>query len=145
MFPIAMSIVMTTLGLVCLGISILGMPGNWLLLLMSVIAALSFHSESISHIPWWGVGVMLAFALLGEGLELLAGALGVGKLGGSKRSAALAVVGSVVGAIVGLFVGLPIPVVGSLIASVVFGGIGACVGPSLESDGKGKTGTEACR
>ncbi len=58
--------------------------------------------------------VMLGLAMLGEAIEFAAGALGVGKLGGSKRAAALAVVGSLVGAIGGMFVGLPIPIVGSV-------------------------------
>ena len=70
---------------------------------------------------------MLIFALIGEGLEFAASALGVSRLGASRWSATLSVLGSILGAIVGLFAGtlIPIPIVGNLIGSLLLGGVGA--------------------
>jgi uncharacterized protein YqgC (DUF456 family) len=83
--------------------------------------------------------------LLGELIEFVAGAAGVGKLGGSRRAATMAIVGSIIGAIAGMIVGLPIPipVVGSLIGSILLGGVGAAIGALIgeRTTGKGWDGS----
>ena len=43
----------------------------------------------------------------------------------------LALVGSLVGGVVGMVVGVPIPIIGSLAAAPIFGGLGAMVGAML--------------
>jgi uncharacterized protein len=129
---------LTVLVLCCWFGTIIGLPGNWLMLVLAAGLAAFVSSESYLYVPWWAVGVLFALAVLGEVFEFVAGALGVGKLGGSKRAAALAMIGSVIGAVVGLFVGIPVPVIGSLIASLLFGGLGAGIGAVIGEHWKGK-------
>jgi uncharacterized protein len=61
--------------------------------------------------------------VLGEGLEFVLGAAGSRRAGGSRRAAALAILGSLVGGIVGT--ALPVPMVSIL--------IGACLGAFMGS------------
>ncbi|MEQ1824295.1 MAG: DUF456 domain-containing protein [Pirellula sp.] len=105
--------------------TLLGFPGNWGLVVLTL--GLAYLAPSSMHVDIElpaAIGIVV-MATVGEIVEFLAGAAGVNQLGGTKRGTALAVVGSVVGAIVGMFVGIPIPVVGSLVGAVVFGGLGA--------------------
>ena len=74
------------------------------------------------HITWTLVLIEAGLAVLAEILELVAGALGAHRQGGSKRGAVLALLGSLIGAFVGAGLGLPIPVVGS-IAGVILGAV----------------------
>jgi hypothetical protein len=127
----SLAILLSLLGVACLVVTVLGMPGNWGMVAMAILSAWLIEPSWRSHLPWSWVVTLLILALLGELVEFLASAAGVGKLGGSKRSAVLAIAGSMIGAIIGLFVGIPIPVVGGLIASVVLGGVGAGIGAAL--------------
>ena len=124
--------------LTCWLLTVVGMPGNWLMVAAtSLYAWLVPHDEAAS----FGWGVVLAVALLagfGELLEAVAGALGVAKAGGSRRGAVLALLGSLAGGLVGMFVGLPIPVVGPLVAALLFAGIGALLGAMLGEQWKGR-------
>ena len=43
----------------------------------------------------------------------------------------MALAGSIIGGIVGIFVGVPIPLIGSLVAVVLFAGLGAMAGAIL--------------
>jgi uncharacterized protein YqgC (DUF456 family) len=90
-------------------------------------------------IGWKTVVALLVLALLGELVELLAGALGVARAGGSKRGAAMALVGSILGGLVGAVVGLPVPLVGSLVAALLFAGLGAMIGAALGETWAGQT------
>ena len=85
---------------------------------------------------------MGALAIIGEVLEFVAGALGVNRLGGTKRGGALSVLGSILGAILGVFVGVPVPFVGSLIAALLFGGLGAFGGAVIGERWAGKEWNE---
>ena len=119
-------------------LTLLAMPGNWLMVAAVAGYVLVVPEESAAAIGWWTVLGMVALAAIGEGLEFLAGALGVAKAGGSKRGAALALVGSLLGAIVGMFAGVPIPVVGSLIGALLFAGLGALAGAIIGEQWKGR-------
>lgn len=105
--------------------TLLGLPGNWGL--VALAAALAYFVNDAVHIDIHSptVAAILALAVLGEVVEFVAGAAGVKQLGGSRRGGVLAVLGSVVGAIAGLFIGVPVPVLGSLMAALLFGGVGA--------------------
>jgi uncharacterized protein YqgC (DUF456 family) len=94
--------------------------------------------DSVVAIGWWTVGTLVILAVLGEVLEFVASAMGVKKAGGSRRGALLAIVGSIIGGIVGMGVGIPIPVIGSLVAAVFFGAMGALVGAFLGESWKGR-------
>lgn len=109
-------------------IGLLGMPGNWVIVAAAAAYAFLVPGPSILAVGWPVVLGLIVLACLGELLEFLAGALGVGQAGGSRRGAVMALVGSLLGGGVGLFVGLPIPLVGSLAAAVLFAGFGALLG-----------------
>jgi uncharacterized protein YqgC (DUF456 family) len=93
-----------------------GMPGIWLMVLAAVIV--EWLQPEVSMFSQATLYVSAGLALLAEILEFLMGAAGARQAGGSRRGAALAIVGGVVGAILGT--ALPVPVLGTL--------IGACAG-----------------
>lgn len=100
-------------------LAVASLPGTWLILVTAGLYAWLTPDGSRWDISVETLGVLLALAILGEALETLSAAAGVKKLGGSRRSAVLAIIGSVIGAF--FFTGLiPIPVVGTV--------VGACVG-----------------
>ncbi len=106
----------TLLNLVFWGSILFGVPGIWLMVLIAAIVEWLQPGEYL-----FGQTTLLVaagLALLAEILEFLAGAAGSRQAGGSKRGAALAIVGGIVGAVVGT--ALPVPVLGTL--------IGACAG-----------------
>jgi uncharacterized protein YqgC (DUF456 family) len=116
---------------VCWLLTLLGLPGNWFMAALAAVYAWLAPAQAHLAIGWKTVVALLVLALLGEIVELLAGAVGVAKAGGSKRGAALALLGSILGGMIGLVVGLPIPLVGSLVAAVLFAGLGAMIGAAL--------------
>jgi uncharacterized protein YqgC (DUF456 family) len=117
---------------------LVGLPGNWLIVLAAAGYAWLLPEDAATAIGWNTVLALAALAVAGEVIELVAGAAGVTKAGGSRRGAVLAIAGSVVGSLVGVFVGVPIPIVGSLVAAIVFGGVGALVGAVLGEQWKGR-------
>ncbi len=121
------------LAVFCWVFSFLGMPALWLLVLFAVLNSWLIPESYLVHVPWRGVFVLIVLGLCGELVEFLAGALGVGKLGGSRRAAVLSLVGSFLGAIVGIFVSIPIPIplLGALVSSLLFSGLGAMGGAWL--------------
>jgi uncharacterized protein len=108
-------------------LTLLSLPGNWLM--VAATAVYAWFAPAV--IGWKVVAAILVLAALGEVVELLSGAAGTARAGGSRRGAALALAGSVAGAIVGLLVGLPIPLAGSLVAALLFAGLGAMAGAML--------------
>jgi uncharacterized protein YqgC (DUF456 family) len=125
-------------------LNLFGLPGNWINLAATTVYAFFAPADQRLSIGWWIVGAVLVLAILGELVELIAGALGTAKAGGSRRSAVLAIVGSFIGGIVGAIIGAPIPVIGSLIAILLFASAGALVGAMLGEWWKGRD-WEACR
>src|SRR5215208_6744618 len=125
--------------LVCWFMNLLGLPGNWLIVAAAALYAWLIPPDTRAAIGWPAVGVMTGLAVLGEVAEFAAGAAGVKKLGGSWTGAILALIGSAVGAIAGMVVGVPVPVVGSLVAAVLFGGLGALGGAVLGETLRGRS------
>ncbi|MBN2025118.1 MAG: DUF456 family protein [Pirellulales bacterium] len=119
-------------------LTLLGMPGNWLIVAAAIVFVLIVPAESVVGIGWGVVVALVALAALGEIIEFLAGALGVGRAGGSRRGAVLALAGSLAGGLLGLFVGLPIPVIGPVLAAVLLAGAGAFAGAVLGERWKGR-------
>jgi uncharacterized protein YqgC (DUF456 family) len=76
-----------------------GMPGIWLMVLAAVIV--EWLQPEVSMFSQATLYVSAGLALLAEILEFLMGAAGARQAGGSRRGAALAIVGGVVGAILG--------------------------------------------
>ncbi len=117
---------------------LVGLPGNWIIVAAAAGYAWLMPSDGRLDLGWETVIALVALAVIGEIVEFVAGALGVTKAGGSRRGAVLALVGSVIGGIVGVFVGVPIPVIGSLAAALIFGGVGALVGAFVGESWKGR-------
>lgn len=112
--------IVTLLNLVWLFLTVLSLPGNWLMVLTAAVAAWLLAVEGIPGM--FGYPVLIAavvLATIGEILEFLLGAAGARKAGGSKRAAAASIVGAIVGGIVATPL-VPIPLVGTL--------IGVCAG-----------------
>ncbi len=112
----------------CWLLTLLSMPGNWLMVAAAALYVLLVPAKWPAMIGWRTVAILLILAALGEVVELLAGARQAAKAGGSKRAAALAVLGSLFGGIAGICVGLPIPLVGSVFAAILFAALGAMLG-----------------
>lgn len=109
-------------------LQLVGWPGNWLMVAAAAAYAWLVPSDQTGSIGWPVVVFALVVATIGEVAELVAGALGVRGLGGSRRTATLAIIGSIIGSIAGIFIGLPIPIIGSLVAALLFAALGAALG-----------------
>jgi len=103
-------------------------PGNWIAVALLALYAWLGPDEGRLDAGWVGVTVAFALALLGELVEFVAGAAGATRAGASRRATLYAVVGSIAGACLGAVVGTPVPIIGSLLAAVLFGGLGATAG-----------------
>jgi len=115
------------LGALCAVTVVIGLPGTWMLIALAVVVEIFDHhwlgGAGQVTFGWWLIGGTAALALVGEGLEIAAGALGAKGGGGSKKGALGAVIGGMLGGLVGTFA-LPIPVVGTLVGALggTFGG-----------------------
>ncbi len=120
--------------------TVLSLPGNWVMLAAAAAFAYFASDGSRFDISWTVVGVLFGLAVLAELLEMAAGAVSAARVGGSKRGAALAILGSMIGAIVGAMVGsaIPIPLVGSVIGAVGGASLGALAGAMLGEAWKGR-------
>lgn len=98
---------------------VLGLPGNWL---MVIGAGLLWWWQRSMFSPWTLVAVAV-MAGIGELLEFLAGLVGARRAGGSRRSAAGALVGGILGGVLGM--GVPLPVLGPLLGASVGAFVGA--------------------
>ena len=87
--------------------------------------------------------IVFIFAIIGEVLEFLTGAISTKKAGGSKRGMWFSIIGSVVGSLVGIFIGIPVPIIGSLIAALLFSGAGALLGAYYGERVEGRNSQEA--
>lgn len=119
------------LGLICVVSIILSVPGTWIMLGLALVIewADRFYlpPERQQTFDWWVLGTCLGLALLGEGLELAAGAAGAKGGGGRRRGMIGALVGGIAGAIL-LTPFIPVPVIGTLIGGVIGTFAGAVIG-----------------
>lgn len=138
MTSILWAILLVTVLVAAWGLNLFGLPGNWInLAAVACYAWLAPAGQRLS-IGGWVVGGVLLLAILGEVLELSAGAAGAARVGASRRSAVLALGGSLVGSLLGAVIGLPIPFVGSLAGVLLGAGLGALVGAMLGECWKGR-------
>jgi len=113
---------------VCWALTLFGLPGNWLIVVCAAAVALLAPSDGRLAIAPVIVGALGLLAAAGEVIEFAAGAVTTRRAGASRRGAVGAILGALVGAVAGAMIGLPIPLVGSAVAAVLFGGGGALVG-----------------
>ncbi len=101
-----------------------GLPGNWLMVLAS--AGVSW----LTGLRLISLPTLIALALLalaGEVVELVAGAAGSRKAGGTWRGSAGALAVGLVGGILGTFL-LPLPPLGSILGACAGAFVGALLG-----------------
>ena len=137
-------------GLLCLSVLTIslslnaaGAPGNWAMLGIAIIYSWLMPTESPYAFGFLVVIIVFIFAIIGEVLEFLTGAISTKKAGGSKRGMWFSIIGSVVGSLAGIFIGIPVPIVGSLIAALLFSGAGALLGAYYGERVEGRNSQEA--
>lgn len=123
----------------CWVLTLLGAPGNWLMIAAVALYAWLVPGASPQDVSWPVVAAMVVLATLGEVIEMLAGAAGAAKVGGSRRGAVFALAGSLVGGMVGLFIATPIPVVGQAVAALLLAAAGALAGAMFGELSAGRT------
>jgi hypothetical protein len=128
-------------GLVCVGSVAFSLPGGWAMLGLALILELTdtliFGATTHVTFGWWAIGGGVLLALLGEGIELGAAALGVKKGGGSRRAAIGSIAGGLLGGLFLTFL-IPIPIIGTLIGALLGTFLGALIG-ELSVDAKKST------
>lgn len=111
----------TLFGLLSILLTIIGLPGIWFMI-VAVLGLKWWHDDWFS---WWIIGGAISLALAAEAIELIAGAAGSNKAGGSRKAALGAVIGGIFGAIAGA--AFP-PIIGAVIWGTVGAGLGAILG-----------------
>ncbi|MFZ2875612.1 MAG: DUF456 domain-containing protein [Phycisphaerales bacterium] len=129
---IVVVIVAALLGVI---LTLLTLPGTWVLLCASLLVKL----WQPGLMPWWVLVAAGLLAVVGEAIEFFASALGAAKGGASRRGAIGAVLGSVVGAVAGSPFLFPL-------GTIVGGVVGAAAGTMIAERGTAnKTWAEASR
>lgn len=127
---IAATIIFALLGLVCLGLIVVGLPGTWILLGIAAIFEMTDHlwlDPSVEPVlfGWWVLIGCVVLGLIGEALEFATGAVGTKMGGGNNRG----MIGSFIGGLVGGIIGTPLlPIIGTLIGALIGTFLGALVG-----------------
>ena len=106
----------------------MSLPGTWFILLTASAAAW-IRSES-GLIGGTTLVILAGLAVLGEAIELLAGAMGAKRAGASFLGAAGAMVGGVAGGIAGTIF-IPVFIVGSVLGAAAGAFAGALCGEAL--------------
>lgn len=119
-------------------LTLVGLPGNWLMVLGAAGYVWLGPSAGVMQVTWATVVALAVLATVGELAEFFAGMWGAKRAGGSRRAAIFALIGALLGAIAGGIVGVPIPVVGPPIAAVMGGALGALVGAGLAERSRGE-------
>lgn len=105
--------------------TLMALPGNWAIVILGAVFAWLVPE---SRLTWYGVGAAAALAVVGEIVELAAGAAGAAKLGAKRRSMLLSMALTIVGSIGGSLALPFLPVIGTVIGALVGGAVGAYVG-----------------
>jgi uncharacterized protein YqgC (DUF456 family) len=126
---ILVGVLFTLLGVACIVLLILGLPGTWFIIalavLINLIDPLYLSDDHARTFNWWLIGFCVLLAALGEVFELIAGVLGAKRSGGTNRGMWGALIGGVVGAIALIAL---LPPFGPLIGAVAGTFAGAIVG-----------------
>jgi len=126
-------------------LTLLGLPGNWLILAATAAYAWLAPTSGVTQISWSTLLVMTVLAVGGEIAELVAGVWGARVAGGSRRAAIFSLLGSMVGAVLGASFGLPLPLIGPPIAALLGGALGALAGAALAERTRGETSRQSLR
>ncbi|MCG8649463.1 MAG: DUF456 family protein [Pirellulales bacterium] len=114
------------------------LPGNWIAVMLLALYTWLGPEQGRAAVSVWLLLAALLFALLGEVVEFAASAMGAQKAGASRKSTLYAILGSMIGAVAGALLGLPALGIGSVLAAILLGGLGAAGGAMYGewSDGK---------
>lgn len=126
-------------------LNLVALPGNWLAVFAMAVYAWLGPESGRAQLGLMPLGIAFLAAVLGEVVEFAAGAVGASRAGASRRGTIMAIAGSMVGAVAGGIIGLPIPVLGPVLAALLFGGLGASVGAMLAEWNDGKPWQENWR
>ncbi len=134
------AVLLVCVALLLWALNLINLPGNWLVMGAAGLYAYLTPAGGRADVGWPVVIALLVLAVVGEVIEFAAGAAGAARVGGSRRSAVLALRGSRVGGVAGIFVGaaIPIPLIGSLIGALLLGGLGALLGAVAGERWKGR-------
>jgi len=125
------------IGMFCVVLSIVGLPGTWLMIILAVIIDLvdSFYLSSTLRptFGWHVIVVCCVLGLIGEILEFFATGIGAKKAGASGRGMFGSFIGAMIGVVAGTFL-IPIPVLGSVAGAVAGAAAGAILGEMTNED-----------
>ncbi|HEY2589427.1 MAG TPA: DUF456 domain-containing protein [Tepidisphaeraceae bacterium] len=110
-----------------LALTVMTLPGLWLMVAATAIYAWFTHGYFIS---WWTLAVLLVLATIAEIIEFFSSGAGARKAGGGKAGFWGALLGGIVGGIVLSFF-IPIPIFGTLVGVCVGTFVGAMAGELL--------------
>ncbi len=96
------------------------LPGTWLMVLASLLMLL----WQPGMFKWYTIAGLAVLAIAAEVFELLSGAVGAKKFGGSRNTAWGAIGGGILGAILGTVL---FPIVGTIVGAVAGAGGGAMI------------------
>jgi hypothetical protein len=134
---ITVGVLFSLLGLVCIFLVVLGLPGTWIMLALALcieIADTLYLPEGDDQTFRWRVLLAcVVLAAIGELLEFFAGMLGARTGGSSKRGMWGALIGGIGGGILGI--GIPLPIIGPLIGAAIGTFIGAILGELTGAEG----------
>lgn len=120
---ILLALLLTVINLVWLALTVIGLPGTWLMAATTLAFAWwQWDSNADPHHQMFSrttLIIIVGLAVVGEVWEFAAGMAGAKQAGASGWGTLGALIGSIVGGIAGTFI-IPIPLVGSL--------LGACGG-----------------
>jgi uncharacterized protein len=132
------AVLLVVAALAALAANLFMLPGNWVVVLLATLFAWLVQGPDGQGLSWWTVAGLLGLAVLGEVIEMAAGAAGAARYGASRRSLVLSAVGAMAGSIVGAIVGIPVPIVGPIIAALGGAALGAFLGAYLGELWKGR-------
>jgi len=128
---------LTLVNLAWLAMTLLGLPGNWLMIITAALVVWWVEAPMIGR---WAFAAVIAMAVAGELIELLAGAIGSKRGGGTRWGAIGALIGGIAGALAGTLL-IPIPLVGTILGAAG----GAFTGATALELTSGRTRGEAVR
>lgn len=120
---IALAISLSLVCLVSVFLTLVGLPGTWIMLLGALLCEWIVGDDITrpEMFSWWTLGIAGVLCILAEVAEGAAGGAGAAAAGASKRAIAGGIAGGIIGGIVGTFL-LPIPVVGTILGAAIGAG-----------------------
>jgi uncharacterized protein YqgC (DUF456 family) len=112
--------ILVLLNALWLTLVLLGLPGNWLMVISTCLFAWWKWDERV--FSGWTLVAIVALALLGELTEFLAGVVAAKGSGASWRGSMMAVFGAILGALFGTFT-IPVLFLGTVLGASIGAGL----------------------